>query len=75
MNFGKSLIIGVGEVPNIEILAFDMGSQVGYLPIPYLGLPLRTSFKSKEVWGAMADRVWNGMKGPISLERSKGDID
>lgn len=57
INFAKSLIIRIGEVPNIEILAADLGCRVGHLPTSYLGLPLGASFKSKEAWGLVVDRV------------------
>lgn len=62
MNFGNSMIIKVGNVPNIEILAIDLGYKVDNLLIPYLGLPLGASFKSK-VWGPVMDRVRRKLVG------------
>lgn len=59
MNFGNSLIIGVGNVPNIETLAADLGYNVGHHPISYFG----ASFKSKDAWGLVVDRVRKKLVG------------
>ncbi|RVW74224.1 hypothetical protein CK203_055972 [Vitis vinifera] len=40
INLGKSEIIPVGEVEDIEELAVEIGCRVGSLPSQYLGLPL-----------------------------------
>lgn len=64
-----------GEVPNIELLTVDfvdLGCGIGYLPICYLGLPLSSSFKSKEVWGLVVDRVRKRLAGLKAQYLSKG---
>lgn len=48
MNLGKSMIIVVGDVPNIDSLALDLVCKVGSLPLPYLGFLLGAFFKSKD---------------------------
>lgn len=50
VNFGKSSLIAIGEIPNIDMLAANLGYKVGSLPTSYLGLPLRASFKRADVW-------------------------
>ena len=47
VNLAKSVIVPVGDVNNIGALAKDLGCEVGFLPIPYLGLPLGSQFKDK----------------------------
>ena len=39
INLGKSEIIPVGGIDNVEVLAFELGYKVGSIPL-YLGLPL-----------------------------------
>lgn len=72
MNLDKSLMVGVGDVQNIGALATDLGCKVGFLPISYLGLPLGVSYKSKEVWGPMVDRVRRKLAGWKAVSLTKG---
>lgn len=72
MNFGKSVLVEVGDVPDIESLAADLGYKVGSLPLPYLGLPLGASFKSKEAWALVVDRVRPQLIGWKGSYLSKG---
>ena len=46
----------MGKVPNIKDLTLELGCKVGGLPSRYLGLPLRASFKSMEVWDGVGER-------------------
>ncbi|RVW96626.1 Transposon TX1 uncharacterized 149 kDa protein [Vitis vinifera] len=55
-NLEKNELISVGRVPNIEDLTLELGCKVGGLPSRYLGLPLRASFKSMEVWDGVGER-------------------
>ena len=50
INLGKSKLIPVGTVPEVEELAAVLGCKVATLPISYLGLPLGASFKEKTIW-------------------------
>ena len=56
VNLAKSVLVQVGEVSNIGVLAEVLGCEVGYLPIPYLGLPLGTQFKDKVSWNWVAEK-------------------
>ena len=40
VNLSRSVIIPIGEVPNVNVLAHFFGCRVDYLPSFYLGLPL-----------------------------------
>lgn len=67
MNFGKSVIVRVGNMP--DIVATNLGCKVGNLPIPYLGLLLSASFKCKEAWGPENEEKIGGMEGSVSVQR------
>ena len=51
INMGKSFIILVGRVENVENLAREVGCKVGVgnLPTTYLGLPLGANPKVESV--------------------------
>lgn len=49
VNLYKSRIFGVGQVSNLRRLTKVIGCQVDSLPTSYLGLPLSSCFKCKEV--------------------------
>lgn len=49
LNLGKSSLVAVGEVTNLDQLAADLGCRIGSLPTTCLGMPLGSSFKQKEV--------------------------
>lgn len=49
MNFARSSVIVVGEVPNRDQLTADLGCRMGQLLISYVGLPHGAMFKRKEV--------------------------
>ena len=42
INLDKSLILSVGDVVNLDVLAFELECMIGVLPSTYLGLPLGT---------------------------------
>lgn len=42
-NLGKSKLVPVGNVPNMDELAIVMSCRVGQLPMTYLGLPLSST--------------------------------
>ena len=47
INLGKSELVLVGAVHNIELLVAVLGCKKGSLPLKYLGLPLGAKFKDK----------------------------
>ena len=46
----------MGEMNDIEHLAFELGCKVGGLPSFYLGLPLGAPFKFMAVWDGVEER-------------------
>lgn len=72
MNLSKSQLIAIGEVPNIVVLAADLGCQVGFLPIRYLGLALGTSFKNRSTWHPMIDKMRKKLAGWKANYLSRG---
>ncbi|RVW88888.1 putative ribonuclease H protein [Vitis vinifera] len=60
INLGKSEIIPVGEMEDIEELAVEIGCRVGSLPSQYLGLPL----------GALTRPLGVGWSGRKSEEKT-----
>lgn len=57
INSGKSEVITVEEVENVEKLAAILGCRIVQLPISYLELPLGARFKSKHIWNIIVERV------------------
>ena len=49
INLEKSSLLPVGRVDDVEGLAFELGCNIGSLPIEYLGLPLG-------VWDGVEER-------------------
>ena len=50
VNVGKSEIVPVGEVNNLDALVNILHCRVGSLLMKYLGMPLGTSFKTALIW-------------------------
>ena len=48
-NMGKSEMVPMGEVLNLSHLADILCCRIGSLPMAYLGLPLRASFKASSI--------------------------
>ena len=46
VNASKSELVPIGEVDNAHALAEIWGYRIGSLPMTYLGMPLRASYKS-----------------------------
>jgi len=63
VNLSKSLIILIGEVPNVNVLAHFFGCRVDYLPSSYPGVPLGASYKSKAVWDPIVERFHKRLGG------------
>ena len=49
VNVGKSEIVPIGEVSNIQTLANILQCRVGSLPMIYLGMPLGTLYKTVSI--------------------------
>lgn len=48
LNLGKSSLIAMGEVLNLDMLAADLECRLGSLSSTHLGLPLESTYKQKE---------------------------
>ena len=49
INLGKSKLVPVGVVHDIDLLLNVLGCKQGTLPMKYLGLPLGAKFKDKTI--------------------------
>jgi hypothetical protein len=72
INLGKSEMVPVGEVSNLEELALILGCKVAPLPMKYLGLPLGAPFKAKSIWNPIIERMEKRLAGWKRLYLSKG---
>lgn len=72
INLRKSEIIAVGEVPDLDSLATNLGCKVGMLPSIYLGLPLGAKFKSKAMRDPIIERFQKRLNGWRKSYLSKG---
>ena len=57
VNMGKSEIVPIGEVSNLNDLASILPCRVGHLPMKYLGLPLGASFKETSIWNPILEKM------------------
>jgi len=58
INLGKSELVPIGEVEDVESLAHILGCRIGSLPMTYLGMLLGAPFKSIFIWNGVMRR-WN----------------
>ena len=57
INLGKSELVAVGDVRNMELLVAVLGCNQGSLPMKYLGLPLGAKFKDKSIWNPILEKM------------------
>ena len=72
VNVGKSEIVPVGEVNNLNALANILQCRVGSLPMKYLGMLLGTSFKTASIWNPILEKMEKKLSGWKRLYLSKG---
>ena len=72
INLGKSEMVPVGEVPNMEELACILGCKQASLPMKYLGLPLGAKFKETTIWNPILEKMERRLAGWKRLYLSKG---
>ena len=72
VSVGKSEIVPVGEVRNIQSLANILQCRVGSLPMTYLGMPLGTLYKTPSIWNPILERMEKKLSGWKRLYLSKG---
>lgn len=61
VNLTKSVLIAIGEVPELLHLVHSFDYEVKYLP-SYLGLPLGASYKGIAVWEPVMERPHKRLK-------------
>ena len=62
VNVGKSEIVLVGEVNNLDALADILHCRMDSLPMKYLGMLLGTSFKTASIWNPILEKKLLGWK-------------
>ena len=72
INLGKSKLVPVGVVHNIDLLLNVLGCKQGTLPMKYLGLPLGAKFKDKTIWDPILEKMKRRLAGWKCLYLSKG---
>jgi hypothetical protein len=72
INLGKSEIVPIGEIEDVEGLANLLGCRVASLPMTYLGLPLGASYKSTSIWNGVIEKMERRLAGWKRMYLSKG---
>ena len=73
INLGKSELVPVGVVHDIDLLLNVLRCKQGTLPMKYLGLPLGAKFKNKTIWNPILEKMERRLAGWKRLYLSKGD--
>jgi hypothetical protein len=72
INFNKSEMAPVGNVPDLGNLADILRCKTAQLPINYLGLPLGAKAKSKAIWDPILEKMERKLAGWQRMYLSKG---
>ena len=72
VNAGKSEIVPIGKVGNIDASATILRCKVGSLPMKYLGMPLGTPYKTTSIWNPILERMEKKLIGWKRLYLLKG---
>jgi hypothetical protein len=72
VNLSKSALVPVGPLDNVGQLTGLLGCGAGEVPLKYLGLPLRASFKLKAMWAGLEDLMARQLTPRKRLYLSKG---
>ena len=54
---GKSELVPIGVVHNMDVLVGMLGSRQSSLPLRYLGLPLGAKFKELSIWNPILEKM------------------
>ena len=57
INLGKSDLVPVGMVDNLDLLLIVLSCKQGTLPMKYLGVPLGAKFKDKAIWNPILEKI------------------
>ncbi|WMV54052.1 hypothetical protein MTR67_047437 [Solanum verrucosum] len=63
VNWGKSSLFPVNEVPQIKEMAGTLGCSVGKLPTTSLGMPLGNNHKALEIWDSILEKTEKKLSG------------
>jgi hypothetical protein len=66
VNLAKSVLVPVGELAGI------LGCGTSSLPLKYLGIPLRASFKAKYIWDGIMEKMERWLDSWKMMYLSKG---
>ena len=69
---GKSKLVPVGAVTNVEILATILGSKVSSFPMNYLGFPLGSRFKDMSMCYILEKKIERRLSSWKRMYLSKG---
>lgn len=72
INLAKTKMFGVGDIQDLDSLAWILGCKMGNLPSTYLGMPLGASFKSKVIWNLVIERIEGRLESWKAFLLSKG---
>ena len=72
INLGKSELVLVGAVHNLEVLVGLLGCRQSSLPLKYLGLLLGAKFKDLFIWNLILEKMEWRLAGWKRLYLSKG---
>ena len=72
INLGKSELVPIGGVHNLEALVGLMGCGQSSLTLKYLGLPLGAKFKDLSIWNPILERMERRLVGWKRMYLSKG---
>jgi hypothetical protein len=72
VNLAKSVLIPVGNVEQVDMLVSILGCGVASLPVKYLGLPLGASFKAKNIWDGVIEKLEYRLASWKMMYLSKG---
>jgi hypothetical protein len=72
INLAKSVLVPVGNVDNVVELANTLGCGTFSLPLKYLGMPLRASFKAKSIWDDIVEKMEYRLASWKMMYLSKG---
>ena len=72
INLGKSKLVPIGVVHNMDVLMGMLGCRQSSLPLRYLGLPLGAKFKELPIWNPILEKMERRLAGWKRLYLSKG---
>ena len=72
INLGKSELVPIGVVHNMDVLMGMLGCRKSSLPLRYLGLPLGAKFKELSIWNPILEKMERRLAGWKRLYLSKG---